>query len=60
MGFRVDRVEKMIKRELALILNDSAKNELLKSILYTFFHLSREIIKITLDEFPKYDNILML
>ncbi len=43
MGFRVDRVEKMIERELALILNDSAKNELLKFVSITKVSVTKDL-----------------
>ena len=43
MGFRVDRVEKMIERELALILNDSAKNELLKFVSVTKVSVTKDL-----------------
>ena len=43
MGFRVDRVEKMIERELALILSDSAKNELLKFVSITKVSVTKDL-----------------
>ena len=35
MSYRIDRIEKMIEKELALILRDEAKNELLKYVSVT-------------------------
>lgn len=35
MAYRIDRIEKMIERELAVILNESAKNALLKFVSVT-------------------------
>lgn len=43
MGFRIDRVEKMIERELALILSDSAKNELLKFVSITKVTVTKDL-----------------
>ena len=35
MAYRIDRIEKMIERELAIILNENAKNQLLKFVSIT-------------------------
>lgn len=35
MAYRIDRIEKMIEKELAYILRDEAKNELLKYVSVT-------------------------
>lgn len=35
MAYRIDRIEKMIEKELAYILRDEAKNELLKYVSIT-------------------------
>ena len=43
MGFRIDRVEKMIERELALILSESAKNELLKFVSITKVSVTKDL-----------------
>ena len=37
MAYRIDRIEKMIERELAIILSESAKNQLLKSFVTVTF-----------------------
>ena len=43
MGYRIDRVEKMIERELAVILMEEAKNELLKFVSITKVTVTKDL-----------------
>lgn len=43
MGHRIDRIEKMIERELALILMEEAKNELLKFVSVTKVTITNDL-----------------
>lgn len=43
MAFRIDRIEKMIERELAVILNESAKNQLLKFVSVTKVSVTNDL-----------------
>jgi len=43
MGYRIDRIEKMIEKELALILMTEAKSELLKFVSITKVTVTKDL-----------------
>ncbi len=47
MAYRIDRIEKMIEKELAYILRDEAKNELLKYVSVTKVVVTNDLSQAT-------------